>query len=190
MAKADVNKASSSGESPYQMARRKGFNKLATLMSASADTKQRSDAKKIAHWEAISKKAAKKLFTYFGEISSQKNRALIERQIREHEDLIVMGILDLSTARTPNTDTFLHLAASACASDIVGLLIEMRCNPNVKTSDGRTPLHHACEQFQKGNPEAQNTIQKLLSKNADMALGDFDSGKQASIRERLDIDIH
>ncbi len=176
---ADMNKPSSLGESPQQLAERKGVKKLTALLSQynGAGASKSKDAKQIAADAEEGQKVVKHLSKYFRGIQKPKYQKKIIKMMGEHAELAQKGLLDVHSQRDKNTDTFLHLASRACAAGVVSMLLKLGVSPNVKNEVGATPLHLACEQFQADTPDAQQVIKSLLEGKADMSQGDFKSDK-------------
>ncbi len=179
-AKANVNMPSNLGETPLQLAQRRGLTKLENMLApfdSGVDRTADTIVQKIEDREAESADVLPVLQKHITTLQEKKSTNVTKKLLNRHEDIITIGHLDLAGTRDDSSNTFLHIAASACSTEIVTTLIRLKCNPNVKNASGKTPLHAACAALQAGNPNAQATIQVLLTANADMSQGDFADDK-------------
>eukprot|EP00466_Bigelowiella_natans_P011330 jgi/Bigna1/72160/fgenesh1_pg.18_\ len=192
-AKASVDLRSRFGESALEMAMRvKNADLEKVFKTAQAqqggdkkdDTGKRDPNKIDAALRSVAK-AEKRIIQSFKLLQDNEKRDFAEdllcKYLGKCKKLVRAGVFSIHSSSSGAS--YVLSASMVCADKplvclkVVRSLLELKANPNTVGINGKAPLHHACQQFQKGNKHAPQTIANLLEFKADIGLEEFRSGK-------------
>jgi len=129
---------------------------------------------------------AKKMFerwqrAFLGAVDKQPEEYILA-MLREGEDLVATGLLDLNRSIKPASgSTFLHTVAWFQKAKIMEWLLARGANPNQGNLKGNTPLHLLSEQANKDI--APQLIQLMIDYGGDVELKDGGDTPMSSIEK-------
>ena len=135
---------------------------------------------------------AKKLFerwqkTFLGAIDKQSEDYIIS-MLREGEDLIASGLLDLNRSIKPASgSTFLHTVAWFQKKRVLEWLLAHGADPNLGNIKGNSPTHLLCEQANKDI--APQLIQCMIDYGADVFQADNTGADSVAKAKAVGFDV-